>query len=109
MRTGTHGRYRCKRCRSENIVRWRRKVKQTLIDENGGGCRLCGYDRYAGALEFHHLDPATKAFAVSMIGVARSLARAQEEARKCVLVCANCHAEIEGGVATMPSGIDGLG
>jgi 5-methylcytosine-specific restriction endonuclease McrA len=109
VRTGSEGRYRCKLCRSENVVRCRRKVKQTLIDENGGCCQLCGYDRYAGALEFHHLDPATKVFAVSMSGIARSLARAREEARKCVLVCANCHAEIEGGVATMPRGIERLG
>jgi 5-methylcytosine-specific restriction endonuclease McrA len=109
VRTGTEGRYRCKRCRSENVIRCRRKVKQTLINENGGCCQLCGYDRYAGALEFHHLQPATKAFAISMSGVARSLARAREEARKCLLVCANCHAEIEGGVATMPPGIDRIG
>ena len=83
-------------------------VKQTLIDENGGCCLLCGYDRYPGALEFHHLDPARKDFALSMSGVARSLARAREEARKCVLVCANCHAEIEAGVATIPAAIGRL-
>jgi hypothetical protein len=33
--------------------------------------------------------------------VARSLERCREEARKCVLLCANCHAEVEGGIATV--------
>jgi hypothetical protein len=27
----------------------------------------------------------------------------REEAKKCVLLCANCHAEVEGGVAEVPS------
>jgi hypothetical protein len=58
---------------------------------------LCGYDRCAGALHFHHLDPAEKSFHLSMQGVARSLARAREEMAKCVLLCANCHAEVEAG------------
>lgn len=103
VRSGSAGRYRCKRCRSEHVARWRRRLKQRLIDEHGGRCRLCGYDRYAGALEFHHLDPREKSFALSMDGIARSLAKAREEARKCILVCANCHAEIEGGVAIVPT------
>jgi hypothetical protein len=30
------------------------------------------------------------------------LARCRAEIRKCVLLCANCHAEVEGGFATLP-------
>jgi hypothetical protein len=26
----------------------------------------------------------------------------REEAAKCVLLCANCHAEVEGGAASLP-------
>jgi hypothetical protein len=26
----------------------------------------------------------------------------REEMRKCVLLCANCHAEVEGGLITVP-------
>jgi 5-methylcytosine-specific restriction endonuclease McrA len=80
-------------------------VKRALLDAAGGACCLCGYDRYAGALQFHHVDPAKKAFAIADRGVARSLERALAEARKCVLLCANCHAEIEGGIATMPTSV----
>jgi transposase len=100
-RTGTGGRYRCKRCRSEAVSARRRRVKQVLVEEPGGRCVLCGYDRFPGALQFHHLDPAEKSFAISVQGVARSLEKARAEAAKCVLMCANCHAEVEGGVATI--------
>jgi hypothetical protein len=79
----------------------RRRVKQLLIEEAGGQCILCGYDRFPGALHFHHLDPAQKSFAVSLQGVTRSLEKARAEAAKCVLMCANCHAEVEGGLATI--------
>jgi transposase-like protein len=95
-------RYRCRRCRIDAVSARRRRVKLALIEAAGGACGLCGYDRYPGALQFHHMEPTEKAFAIADRGVARSLERAMEEARKCVLLCANCHAEIEGGVATMP-------
>jgi transposase len=101
VRSGTGGRYRCKRCRSEAVTARRRRVKLLLIEEAGGRCVLCGYDRFPGALQFHHLDPAEKSFALSVQGVARSLEKARAEAVKCVLMCANCHAEVEGGVATI--------
>jgi hypothetical protein len=91
------GSYRCKLCRQEKVSAWRRKVKAMLVEEAGGRCALCGYDRCQAALQFHHRDPAEKAFAISHQGLTRSLARAREEARKCILVCANCHAELEGG------------
>jgi 5-methylcytosine-specific restriction endonuclease McrA len=93
--------HRCLQCRKERVVARRRKVKALLVEEAGGCCRLCGYDRYTGALQFHHLDPAEKPFGLGLRGVARSLERCREEARKCVLLCANCHAEVEAGVATV--------
>ena len=61
--------------------------------------RLCA--QYAGALHFHHVDPTAKAFALSRDGLARSLGEARAEVAKCVLLCANCHAEVEAGVATI--------
>lgn len=96
------GSYRCLKCRQEAVVRRRRKVKAILIEEAGGACAICGYRQYAGALQFHHVDPTTKRFGISQLGVGRSLASAREEARKCVLLCANCHAEVESGVADIP-------
>jgi excisionase family DNA binding protein len=95
------GRWRCKRCRTAAVTARRRRVKRMLIAEAGGSCRLCGYDRWPGALQFHHLDPSQKSFSLAAMGLARSLEKARAEVAKCVLVCANCHAEIEGGLATI--------
>jgi transposase len=96
------GYYRCIRCRAERVAERRRKVKAILVEEAGGRCVVCGYDRHVGALQFHHIDPSAKAFALSRAGWTRSLVSARREAEKCALVCANCHAEIEGGVANLP-------
>jgi DNA-binding CsgD family transcriptional regulator len=100
------GYYRCAKCRGRQVARWRRHAKQRLVDEAGGRCRICGYDRYQGALEFHHLDPASKEFNLSLRGVTRSLETLRAEARKCVLLCANCHAEVEAGVAELSAAVD---
>lgn len=95
------GRVRCKRCRTERVVEWRRRAKRRLVQEAGGRCQLCGYDRCMAALEFHHLDPMQKSFELSLKGAARSLAVLREEASKCALLCANCHAEVEAGYSTI--------
>jgi transposase-like protein len=96
------GYYRCKRCRAAAVTKRRRAVKQKLVEEAGGACALCGYDRSSGALQFHHLDPTCKEFHIAHRGHSRSLARCRQEIRKCVLLCANCHAEIEDGTAELP-------
>ena len=96
------GGVRCLACRSDAVSERRRRVKALLVAEAGGCCVLCGYGDNAGALHFHHVDPATKAFALGVTGVTRSLARARAEAAKCVLLCARCHAEVELGVKRLP-------
>lgn len=93
------GSFRCMRCRGEQVAEHRRRVKRVLVAEAGGCCVLCGYDRCTGALQFHHLDPNGKVFHLSIRGVTRSLEKLREEARKCVLLCATCHAEVEAGYA----------
>lgn len=97
------GRYswRCKRCVAEAVTRRHQKIKRTLVEEHGGRCAVCGYDRCIVSLQFHHVDPTTKSFRVAMSS-GKSLAAFREEAAKCVLVCANCHGEIEAGVTPSP-------
>ena len=80
------------------------RTKVRLVEEAGGACAVCGYDRLAGALHFHHLDPSEKSFALSVRGLTRSIADLRAEAAKCVLLCANCHAEVEGGLTKVPDG-----
>jgi transposase-like protein len=98
---GSDGYLRCRRCRAAAVVRRRARVRAALIAEAGGQCVLCGYDGHPAALQFHHLDRATKAFTMRDGGT-RSMARMREEARKCVLLCANCHAQVEAGAADVP-------
>jgi 5-methylcytosine-specific restriction endonuclease McrA len=94
-------RYRCRRCVGEAVTRRHRKLKRTLVDEAGGCCAVCGYDRLLGNLHFHHVVPSEKSFEIQM-GSGKSLAAYREEALKCVLVCANCHGEIEAGLIPSP-------
>lgn len=97
----TDNRMRCLKCASEAVSRNRRKKRETLVQEAGGACKLCGYSRYIGALQFHHVDPTTKLFGLSAEKQTASLAKLREEAAKCVLLCANCHAEVEAGIAQL--------
>jgi 5-methylcytosine-specific restriction endonuclease McrA len=96
------GYYRCKKCRMQRVIEWRRRTKLRLVQEAGGACQICGYDRYSGALHFHHVDPSSKEFAISRKGFTWSLAKMRAEVAKCVLLCSNCHAEVEAGIATLP-------
>jgi hypothetical protein len=94
-------RWRCKRCAGEAVTRRLQKVKRILVEEAGGCCAVCGYDRCVVNLHFHHVDPTTKSFALS-VASGKGLAKLRAEAKKCVLVCANCHGEIESGVIASP-------
>lgn len=96
------GYFRCKQCRAAAVARRRKVVKEKLVEEAGGACALCGYARCLNALQFHHVDPSSKEFHLAHRGHSRSIARSRAEMRKCVLLCANCHAEVEGGFATLP-------
>lgn len=80
-------------------------MRAQLVAEAGGGCSLCGYARYVGALHFHHVDPAAKSFEIGG-GATRSLARNRQEAAKCVLLCSNCHAEVEAGLISVTPAAD---
>ena len=56
-------------------------------------CMKCGYNRYIGALDFHHRDPTQKEF-----GIARNQSRFgdkhKRELDKCDLLCCRCHQEL---------------
>ena len=107
FRRRSEGGWRCLKCRADAVVTRRRVIKATLVAEAGGACALCGYARSMAALQFHHVDPASKEFQIAHRGVARSIATARAEAGKCVLLCANCHAEVEAGAATIPKTASG--
>lgn len=90
------GVHRCVKCRTENVSKRRKKVKEILVAEHGGKCIKCGYNRFIGSLQFHHRDPSQKKFGIAKNGSTIALDRMREEAKKCDLLCANCHFEVEG-------------
>jgi 5-methylcytosine-specific restriction endonuclease McrA len=91
----------CKRCVAEAVTRRHQKLRRILVEEAGGRCAVCGYDRCIYNLHFHHVHPAAKAFEMST-AAGKSLTTYRDEAKKCVLVCANCHGEIETGLMRSP-------
>ena len=95
------GIYRCLRCRSESVARRRKRLKEELVAAAGGRCGLCGYDRCIGALHFHHRDGVDKEFGLSERGLTKSIDVMRAEAAKCMLLCANCHSEVEAGIVSI--------
>ena len=88
----------CKQCSTIMVINRQRKLKQLAIDYKGGCCEKCGYNKYNGALEFHHLDPSKKDFTIGHSKLSTFNEKIKEELDKCILVCANCHREIHGGL-----------
>jgi len=85
----------CKECFNNYCAeRWISRKKEA-IQSKGGKCEMCGYDKYYGALEFHHKNPTEKDVDWSKLRL-RSKQKINEELNKCMLVCANCHREIHG-------------
>ncbi len=71
-----------------------RKRKLQLIKLMGGQCGRCHYNKNFSALEFHHKNPKTKLFQLDLRSLSnRRWEAIEEEAKKCLLLCSNCHAE----------------
>jgi len=54
------------------------------------GCVCCGYKENPYALDFDHLDPASKIDGVARMST-RNIEKIKEEILKCQVLCANCH------------------
>ena len=52
----------------EHVMIHRKRLKARAIAYKGGKCMLCGYNTRNSALEFHHLNKATKSFGLSKKG-----------------------------------------
>lgn len=89
------GGFRCRKCATESVLRRVKKKKVELVRMFGGKCSRCGYSKSNAALQFHHTEPKNKSFSIGSKQQSYSLERLIEEAKKCILLCANCHAEVE--------------
>ncbi len=88
--TAYYGRhdYNKKKQRTDKKFRKRDILKALHWEER---CQRCGYSKCLAALEFHHKDPSTKD---GLVGTQATLHDATIEAKKCELICANCHREL---------------
>ena len=67
---------------------YKRRIRDELnAIKLAAGCCDCGYNAHPAALDFDHVR-GDKAADVPLCG---SIASALEEAKKCVVRCANCH------------------
>lgn len=85
-----HSLQQCSSCRANSK---RNTKKLRMIAYKGGCCIRCGYNKSPRALHFHHLDSQAKEFTLSNSRVYK-WDTLKAELDKCVLVCANCHAEL---------------
>ena len=79
---------------SKDVTNFRRRIKEALVQGFGDKCCICKkkYPNYI--YEFHHINPSTKKYNLSHPDT-RAKTAYPEEAKKCCMVCANCHREIE--------------
>ncbi len=84
------------------VAKRRRKIKAMAIEYKGGKCQICGYFKYQGALDLHHTNSKSKKFGIGDKGYTRSWKKVKAELDKCILVCANCHRELEAGITQLP-------
>jgi hypothetical protein len=88
---------------SENVKQWRSSVKIKIVESMGNKCQICGYNRCHAALELHHINPSEKEFTFgTVIANPRAWHKIEEELKKCILLCSNCHREIHSNVVQIP-------
>jgi len=83
----------CKPCSKEQTIYRQREFKVKCVEYKGGKCEKCGYDKYFGALEFHHIEPGKKDFSISNAKLTTFSDIVKKELDKCLILCANCHRE----------------
>lgn len=84
----------CKICNKADRVKRNKENKIKAVEYFGGKCIDCGYNKYVGALDFHHTDDSLKSdnyHNLKNMNFKNFLQALIDQ--KCELVCANCHRE----------------
>lgn len=87
---------------SQVVIDFVKRRKSNLIKVFNSKCCICGFDKWQSALEFHHVNPEEKEFGLTVNTTTKALEKQLDEARKCILVCANCHRGIHSGFVNIP-------
>jgi hypothetical protein len=91
----------CRTCVLKQTSDRQKNFKLMCVEYKGGKCIFCGYNRCVQAMDFHHLDPSQKDFAVSQRKSLAFTDVVRAELDKCALLCATCHREVHAGVITL--------
>lgn len=84
--------YQCKNCWNKRTYKSATdKMTEYMNSRGGAKCQRCGYDRYTGALEFHHRNPTEKDPSWNR---GWKIDKLKIELDKCDILCANCHREV---------------
>lgn len=67
--------------------------KLQCLEYKGSKCEKCGYQKYPGALEFHHKTEFDKEFEIARVKHCEFNKKITDELDKCSLLCSNCHRE----------------
>ena len=77
------------------VVDFRKKIKIALVEGFQHKCMCCGLEDEPVLYDFHHLIPEEKSFSIANSSTTRSREVYANEAKKCIMVCSNCHRRIE--------------
>jgi hypothetical protein len=93
----------CRNCHQEihkkEDCKYPSKKYKLLEVKNIFKCEKCSYDRYDGALDFHHKNPNDKKFTLNGIKIAETSClevkkKITDEINKCDILCSNCHIDL---------------
>jgi predicted HNH restriction endonuclease len=91
--TNSTGKYKDGRNASKTrtyMMERRDRDKQKLVDHFGDKCDDCGGTFPVCCYDFHHLNVSTKNFEIAP-RLGAKWDTIFEEAKKCVMICSNCH------------------
>lgn len=106
--SGRQTKYCCKECKNKVLGNYynrersqtlqnekRLERKMFLLEKHDFKCSNCGYNKNIFALDFHHINPDEKLFALDSRNLtSRKIEEIFLEAEKCQVLCSNCHREL---------------
>ena len=75
-----------------NTLSYKERNQQIVENLKQCGCQKCGEKR-SYLMEFHHIDPSNKSNTIAHMIKSSSQEHLEEELKKCIVLCANCHRE----------------
>lgn len=85
----------CEAHKKSTVPEYRKRIKVSLVEAFQHKCCICGLEDDPCLYDFHHLIPEEKEFGIGNGTTTRSKQAYADEAKKCIMVCGNCHRRIE--------------